>query len=153
MGARGYRAPMSRVRRRNGVTLPELIVVLAASAVVAALGVRALHHHLDRIGTRAAVSEAALAIARARDAALAQHTIVAVRIDTTAGTIAVTARGDRIAFHALRHAHGVRLTTTRDSIAFDVRGLGYGAANLTLVARRGAAVDSLVVSRLGRTRF
>jgi hypothetical protein len=34
-----------------------------------------------------------------------------------------------------------------------VRGLGYGAANLTLVARRGRAAESLVVSRLGRLRW
>jgi hypothetical protein len=46
----------------------------------------------------------------------------------------------------------VRLSTSRDSIAFDVRGLGYGAANLTLVARRGSAAETLVVSRLGRVR-
>ena len=57
-----------------------------------------------------------------------------------------------LARYALGHAHGVSLVTTRDSIAFDARGLGYGAANLTLVARRGAAADTLVVSRLGRTR-
>jgi hypothetical protein len=47
----------------------------------------------------------------------------------------------------------VSLSTSRDSLAFDVRGLGYGAANLTLVARRGAAADTLVVSRLGRVRY
>ena len=31
--------------------------------------------------------------------------------------------------------------------------LGYGAANLTVVARRGRTADSLVVSRLGRLRW
>jgi hypothetical protein len=46
----------------------------------------------------------------------------------------------------------VSLGTTRDSIVFDARGLGYGAANLTLVARRGSAAETLVVSRLGRVR-
>ena len=54
--------------------------------------------------------------------------------------------------HALGHAHGVTLASSRDSLAFDVRGLGYGAANLTLVARRGRAAETLVVSRLGRVR-
>jgi hypothetical protein len=42
---------------------------------------------------------------------------------------------------ALGHAHGVSLSSTRDSLAYDVRGLGYGAANLTLIARRGRAAD------------
>jgi hypothetical protein len=98
------------------------------------------------------VAEAAGALARARDEALARHVVVGVRVDTGQATVVLRAHGDRIALYALGHAHGVSLSTTRDSIAFDARGLGYGAANLTLVARRGTAADTLVVSRLGRVR-
>jgi hypothetical protein len=38
-------------------------------------------------------------------------------------------------------------------MAFDARGLGVGAANLSLVARRGRFADTLFVSRLGRLRY
>jgi hypothetical protein len=79
--------------------------------------------------------------------------VVSLRVDTAAATVALRARGVTLALHALGHAHGVTLSTSRDSIAFDLRGLGYGAANLTLVARRGSAADTLVVSRLGRGRY
>lgn len=140
-------------RARCAFTLLELTLVLTISGIVAALGLRHVHHYLDRLATRSAVNEAALAIDRARDEALTRHTIVSLRIDTVLGTLALSARGEQLALHALSHQHGVRLSTTRDSIAFDVRGLGYGAANTSLVASRGSAADTLVVSRLGRTRY
>jgi len=137
---------------RRGFSLPELLLALVIAGVATAVGVRQMRHWLDRTATRAAAQEAALAIGRARDEALARDAVVALRVDTLLGTIALTSAGERLALYALAHEHGVRLSVTRDSIAFDVRGLGYGAANLTLVARRGDAADTVVVSRLGRTR-
>ena len=138
---------------RTGYTMVELLLVLAVVGVTAAVGVRQMRAYLDRVATRAAVVEAALAVADARDAAGTVHALTVLRVDTVVGSLTLWARGERLATHALAHQHGVRVSTTRDSIAFDVRGLGYGAANLTLVARRGAAADTLVTSRLGRTRY
>ena len=140
-------------RRSRGFTLLELTVVLAIGGVLVAVGLRQAHRYLDKVATRAAVAEAALVIAEAREMALAQHAFVAMRIDTASRSISLVARGERMALHALGHQHGVTLAANRDSIAFDVRGLGYGASNLTLVVKRGAAADTLVVSRLGRTRY
>ena len=139
-------------RCRWGYTLVELVIVLVVLAAVCAIGVRAVGRQLDRVAVVNAVGEAAGAIARARDEALARHAMVSVLIDTVERALTLHTRDVRLARHALGHAHGVSLATTRDSIVFDARGLGYGAANLTLVARRGAAADTLVVSRLGRTR-
>lgn len=136
-----------------GWTLPELLLVLAIGMLATALGLRQAHDWLDRMATHAAVAEGALAVAQAREAALAEHAAVTLRVDTVAATLTLTARGDRLATHALGHQHGVRLSATRDSIALDVRGLGYGAANMSLIARRGASAETLVVSRLGRTRY
>jgi type II secretory pathway pseudopilin PulG len=138
--------------RRWAYTLIELVVVLAVLALVCAIGLRAMGRQLDRVAVGNAIAESAGAMARARDEALARHAIVSVRIDTTARVLTLHVHGMRLARHALGHAHGVSLATTRDSIVFDARGLGYGAANLTLVARRGAAAETLVVSRLGRVR-
>jgi prepilin-type N-terminal cleavage/methylation domain-containing protein len=138
---------------RCGYTLLELVVVVAIVGLVTITGVRGLRHHLDRIAVRNAVADAAGALARARDEALARHAVVRVRIDTGAATLVLRARGERVALYRLGHTHGVALSTSRDSIAFDARGLGYGAANLTLVARRGSAADTLVASRLGRVRY
>jgi Tfp pilus assembly protein FimT len=139
-------------RRRWAYTLVELVIVLTVLALVCAIGVRAMGRQLDRVAVVGAIAEAAGAMARARDEALARHAMVSIRIDTADGSLTLHTRGTRLARQALGHAHGVSLTTSRDSIVFDARGLGYGAANLTLVARRGSAAETLVVSRLGRVR-
>ena len=140
-------------RRARGHTLLEVVVVVIAIGLVTVPVVHALAHQLDRIAVRSAIADAAGVIARARDEALARRETVTLRIDARLATVTVRAGDQRLASHSFGHAHGVTLATTRDSISFDARGLGYGAANLTLVARRGAAADTLVVSRLGRVRF
>jgi prepilin-type N-terminal cleavage/methylation domain-containing protein len=142
-----------RPRRRDAFTLPELALVLAIAALMSLIGVRQLQLHLDRLSTRGAVAESALLVTRAREEALAQHALVSLRVDTAAGAVTLHARGERLAIHPLARRYGVTLSATRDSIAFDARGLGYGAANMTLIARRREAANTLVVSRLGRVRY
>jgi prepilin-type N-terminal cleavage/methylation domain-containing protein len=137
---------------RAGHTLVELSLVLTIVGLISMIAVHEATLFLDRVAVRSAVAEAAALVARARDEALAQRAVVSLRIDTVTGTMGLSARGEPLTLHSLGHAHGGRLSTSRDSIAFDVRGLGYGAANLTLVARRGSAAETLVVSRLGRVR-
>lgn len=139
-------------RPRSGLTLVELALVMVIIALTSLIGMRQFHLYLDRVATRDAVRAASGVIARARDEAVALHTPVSVRIDTTSATLELLSRSGPFGRASLGELHGVALSTTRDSITFDVRGLGYGAANLTLVATRGRSSDTLVVSRLGRTR-
>jgi prepilin-type N-terminal cleavage/methylation domain-containing protein len=134
-------------------TLLELVIVLMIIGLLSIITVREMGHYLDRLATRSAVAEAAEVIQQARDEALARHAMVSVTIDTAHAELALRERGSLLAAHALGHAHRVTLSSTRDSLAFDVRGLGYGASNLTLIARRGHAAETLVVSRLGRVRL
>jgi prepilin-type N-terminal cleavage/methylation domain-containing protein len=138
---------------RPAFTLIELVLVLALAGIVAAMGVNGFLRYRDRIAVHNAVAEAASVVAQARSDALAQRTLVTLRIDTAARTLTLRTRDGPLVTHALGHAHGVSLASSRDSVSFDARGLGYGAANFTLVARRGQAADTLVVSRLGRTRY
>jgi type II secretory pathway pseudopilin PulG len=144
--------PASQSHAR-GHTLIEVVIVLCIIGLVTVPVVHALAYQLDRIAVRSAIAEAAGAVARARDEALTRREPVALRLDQRSATLTLRAGSRPLARYALGHAHGVTLASTRDSIAFDSRGLGYGAANLTLVARRGTAADTLVVSRLGRVRF
>jgi len=138
---------------RRGLTLVELCLVLTIIGLVSTIAVRQLGLYLDRAAVRAAVVEAAAVVARARDEAVAQRTPVSVRFDTGTDALELRMAGAVLSRAALGHAHGVSLSSNRDSLAYDLRGLGYGAANLTLIARRGRAADSLVVSRLGRLRW
>ncbi|HEY2067790.1 MAG TPA: GspH/FimT family pseudopilin [Gemmatimonadaceae bacterium] len=137
---------------RTGYTLIELAVVVAILSVVTLAGIRRLQWYLDGIAVRTAVREIGALVARARDEAMARRAVVSLHIDTATSSISLRPRGGPTQLHPVGRTYGVALSTTRDSIVFDVRGLGYGAANLTLVARRGAASDTLVVSRLGRVR-
>jgi hypothetical protein len=50
------------------------------------------------------------------------------------------------------HAHGVRLVATRDSLVYDAHGVGWGAANLSVIVRKRAVAETVFVSRLGRIR-
>jgi prepilin-type N-terminal cleavage/methylation domain-containing protein len=145
--------PFRRPRRRRGLTLVELCLVLAVIGLTTAIAVRQLGVYLDRAAARAAVVEAGALVARARDEAAALRTPASIRIDTVGDALELRMRGAILTRAALGSAHGVSLAANRDSIAYDVRGLGYGAANVTLVVRRGRVADSLVVSRLGRVRW
>ena len=138
---------------RAGQTLVELVLVMVIMTLAALIGIRQVRMLLDRLATRDAVRDAGAVVSRARDEAVALHTLVRVRVDTLAGSLELLSRDGRVALAPLASTHGVALSATRDSITFDMRGLGYGAANLTLVARRGRSADTLVVSRLGRTRY
>jgi Tfp pilus assembly protein PilE len=139
--------------QRSGLTLAELCLVITIIGLTTLIAARQLVLYLDRSAARAAVAEAATVVVRARDEAVAQHAMVSVWFDTVTAALELRARGMPISRAALGHAHGVTLSANRDSLAFDVRGLGYGAANLTMVARRGSAAETLVVSRLGRVRW
>ena len=142
-----------RQASQTGFTLVELVLVMIVMALATLMGIRQFQLLMDRLATRDAVRAASSIIARARDESLALHTAVSVCIDTVASSLELRSRDGPIATVPLRSTYGVTLSTTRDSITFDMRGLGYGAANLTLVARRGRSADTLVVSRLGRTRL
>jgi hypothetical protein len=48
--------------------------------------------------------------------------------------------------------HGVLLEGSRTVLRIGPNGIGYGAANTTLVLRRGAVADTLTTSRLGRLK-
>ena len=138
---------------RPALTLLELVIVLVVIGLLSIITVREAGHYLDRLAARSAVTEAAEVIHEARDEALALHTLVSVRFDTARDELSLRARGRPPTVHALGHAHGVALAASRDSLVFDARGLGYGASNLTLIARRGRVAETLVVSRLGRVRM
>lgn len=145
--------PFTFASNRRGFTLVEVVLVATIVGLITLIAARGVQHYLDRVATHDAVRAAGSTVARARDDAVALHTRVSVRVDTVVAALDLIARGSVIGRLSLGDVHGVSLSTTRDSITFDVRGLGYGAANLTLVARRGTASDTLVVSRLGRVRF
>lgn len=142
-----------RIRpNRPGTSLIELLVVIVVLAALAGMALPRYRAAADRFAVRSAIQEASSVFTLARRLAITRRSTVGVILDTTAGAIVVRSGGRELARRSLRDRYGVRLSASRDSMSYDPRGLGYGAANLSLVARRGQGAETLSVSRLGRTR-
>jgi len=136
---------------RTGVTQLELIVVLVIGGVLTALAVPRLIGLRDASSVRAAMTDVGAAFDAARQAAVTRRAPVAVVFDTAAGTIRVSSAGETILRRSLRATYSVSIGANRDSAVYDARGLGFGLTNLSLRVRRGTFVDTLTMSRLGRT--
>jgi Tfp pilus assembly protein FimT len=133
------------------MTQLELIVVLIVGGILTALAVPRLVRLRDASSVRAAMTDVGAAFATARQAAVTRRTSVAVVFDTAAGTLRVSSAGETILRRSLRSSYSVSLGANRDSAVYDARGLGFGLTNLSLTVRRGTFVDTLTMSRLGRT--
>lgn len=137
---------------RPGSTLLELAMVIALLGLCAGIAIPRLGAQRDRAASDAAAASVTAALTAARAAALRGAAVTAIRFDTAAATIVVHTASDTLLQRDLGAVHGVRLAASRDSIAFAPNGLGYGAANARIIVTRGAAADTLTVSRLGRLR-
>lgn len=136
---------------RPGYTMMELLLVLSITAILAAASLPALLGMRDRITVRLAAADAARTLADARSIALTAAQRTAVRIDARENTLTVVAGADTLRTLHLSE-YGVRVRTTRDSIAFGPTGIGWGAATATITLSRGSASTALAISRLGRVR-
>jgi Tfp pilus assembly protein FimT len=137
---------------RAGFTMLELSLTVAMVGRVAGLDLPRFATWRDRIAADAAASSTMALLATARHGALRRAVVTAVRVDTARGLVVVHAGVDTLEQRSLGLVHGVRIETTRDSIAYGPAGLGFGAANTRVIFRRGAAAETVTVSRLGRAR-
>lgn len=147
--------PCPRRRRgdsTSGTTLVELLIVLAILATTAALAIPRAARFVDRTAVHAAIDAIASACALARGAAVMRGTFVTVTIDTAGAAVKVSAGADTLLARPLDFGGTVRLSASRARVVYDRIGLGYGASNTTVIARRGRAADTLYTSRLGRVR-
>jgi prepilin-type N-terminal cleavage/methylation domain-containing protein len=141
-----------RTISREGYTILELVIVVTISAVVLAVAIPPARLVLDRLSVHAAASDVAVVLSTARTLALTGHAPVAVDIDAASGVLRIRRGVEMLASRNVGQAHGVQVERTRDSLTYDPRGLGRGAANLSVIVRRRSAVETVFVSRLGRVR-
>ena len=138
---------------RRGVTLIELVMVLAIVGMVMGLAAPRVATWLDRMAVDRAAIEIVTFYHEARFGAIRR----AARVRVIVGEDSL-----RAAFEGLLDStflrrpgpgrHGVRLTASRQEIRFYPNGVGLGAANTKLVLQRGAVAESLTTSRLGRLK-
>jgi prepilin-type N-terminal cleavage/methylation domain-containing protein len=137
---------------RHAFTVVELAVTLCILSILSAITLARAGRLLDGIHVRSAVIEIESLFSAARHLAIAKGTQATVEIDTAARTIRVTTGEVTLRSADIGADHDVRLSTSRARMAYSATGMGYGAANLSVVVRRNSVVDTVFVSRLGRLR-
>jgi prepilin-type N-terminal cleavage/methylation domain-containing protein len=144
---------MTKPLLRSGLTLLELLVTLALVTILASFALSNLNRRLDRIAVRGAAAEITSAFALARHAAVSRGAYVTVHVDSGYRSVTVTDGMDTLLARPLGLVHGVHVSSNRDSLAYGPLGHGFGGSNQSIVVQRGTAVDTVVVSRLGRVRW
>lgn len=139
-------------RNHLGTTLLELMLVLAIVAILTAVLIPRAATFMDAIDVRGAADDAQGLMTAARHLALARGALASVTIDTGAQAFTLKVGGDTVQHRDERALHGVHLRSTGPAVTYSPLGLGFGATNLTLVITKGAAAETLSVSRLGRVR-
>ncbi len=139
---------------RRGITLAELVVVLAILAMVTAVTLPRLAGLRDWIAVDTAAQEVIAAIAVARSAAVMQGT--RSRAVIAADSLRVDRWGED-SWGALHRwpgpqRRGVALEVSNPLVVFDPIGLAWGLSNTTVVLRRGTRAVTITVSRLGRVK-
>ncbi|HTR77836.1 MAG TPA: prepilin-type N-terminal cleavage/methylation domain-containing protein [Gemmatimonadaceae bacterium] len=137
---------------RRGMTLVELLVTMLILGLLAAIAVPRVAGALDRVSVRGATQDVVLTLAAARAAASRRGAYVSFVADTRAGRVRAVSAGEVLAERDVGHVRGVRLEASRESVTFAPGGLGWGAANTTVIVSRGSRSDTIVMSRLGRVR-
>ena len=140
------------MRARQGFTIVETTLVIALSSALAAISLPRAWSFIDRIEVRGAVTEVESMFSLARHTAIARGSPVSLDIDAARNIVSIRSGTEILRVREIGLAHGVSLSANRTGITYSPIGVGYGAANFSLIVSRRQAVDTIVVSRLGRVR-
>jgi prepilin-type N-terminal cleavage/methylation domain-containing protein len=138
---------------RRGATLPELVLTLVLMGLVLAIALPHLGGMADSLAVDRAAQEIAAAHRRARMSAILRSRVLELTIDSS--NLAIRPRGDTT---LLWRADGpaadrVALAGPRRTLTFSPVGITFGLSNASFKLTRGAAIRTVVVSRLGRVRI
>ncbi len=137
---------------RRGTTIVELLVTMAVVGVLTGVAVPRASTLVDRMSVRGATQDVMLALAAARAAASRRGAYASFVADPRTGHVRVVSGGELLLDRDLSRTRGVSLQASRESVTFAPGGLGWGAANTTVIVSRGSRSDTVVMSRLGRVR-
>lgn len=143
---------MHALARRAGFTLVEMLSVIALLLILVVMAIPRYSALRDRLAVDGAASGVVRILVDARASAIRLGARAAVAIDTQAAVMVVHLRADTVSRMHLNELFGVALQSSRDSLAYAATGLGFGASNARIIVVRGAAAETVSVSRTGRVR-
>lgn len=137
----------------RGVTLIELVIALVLVGILTGLALPVLWRWGDRWRVERAATELSAFYHAARQTAIIDGAPLRVEfgVDTLRAVLEGPPDSVILAVPGPRR-HGASLAASRPVIGLEATGFGWGAANTTLVIRRGQAAESLTTSRLGRLK-
>lgn len=127
--------------------------MLTLIGVALGMALPALKRGFDKIETRAAAQETLSAFFVGRASAIASGRPTDVMIDAPRQRVYVRTGSDTVLALDLGLRHGVGVASTRAYSTYNAAGLGYAAANLSVVLTRGSAAETVLVSREGRAKI
>jgi prepilin-type N-terminal cleavage/methylation domain-containing protein len=137
---------------KPGFSLVEVILVLSVFAILIVIAVPRFTSYQDQMSVHAATMDVVSALGRARSVAFERSTRAAVTFDSLPPRLTVVSYSDTLDVRPLDQLYGVRLATSRDSVTYAANAMGFGVSNARIIVSRGAAAETVTVSRLGRVR-
>lgn len=137
---------------KQGVTLPELVLVFAVTAILLAIGVTNLVRVMDQLSVHAAATHLVAAHQRARMMAVVRSQVLTLRVGASDVSITPRSGGEPIWRSAGPAASGVALAGLPQRFTFSPEGFTLGLSNASLQLQRGTSSRTLIISRLGRIR-
>jgi hypothetical protein len=113
-----------------------------------------VRRYLDSAAVGAAAERFAAVHAVARQTAISQGRLARYEVDRSTNALTLSLQSPLGAWDTLRAVAvgDVRLTVSQPTVTFSPLGIGFGASNTTVIFSRGAAAETLTVSRTGRLR-
>lgn len=136
---------------RPAFTIIETTVAVCLISILTAIVAPSFARIVDAAEVRAAAMEMETSFSAARHLAITRGAQAFVDVDTALRTVTVRIGTDTVRKRELAEHH-INIKATKTSMSYSPIGMGYGAANLTIVLKRNAAEDSVIISRLGRVR-
>jgi prepilin-type N-terminal cleavage/methylation domain-containing protein len=138
---------------RRGFSLVEMVIVILLVGVMAAMFVPRIGGEIDRRNVRSARAAVTTLHAKARATAIYRGRAVnLVRSGNemlVLSTEPVTGAVDTVERRDFLGSYGVTVTSTRDVLVFDPRGLGREGSATTIIVSRSGYADSIRVTPVG----
>jgi type II secretory pathway pseudopilin PulG len=140
------------MKMREAFTIIETTVAICLICLIGAIAAPGVSRLRDAIEVREASMEVETLFSAARHLAIARAAQASVDIDTANRMVSVRVGNEIVRRRELGKEHEVDVRATRATVTYSPIGIGYGAANTTIIIKRNASLDSVIVSRLGRVR-